>query len=156
MAEQLLNLLSNDRWVRVVPREAGAALVGSGSITSAGGTRTFILALAKPDEEIYAFQTDTSNLIVVFTIKVMRPLSSVFTKEALEQFRATSAWHERTSTARLTRPDPVQLSSLRDLLANKPGDRADDIHRCFACHLLVALRGMGVLDRSARSVRVRV
>jgi hypothetical protein len=46
----------------------------------------------KPDEEIYAFQTDTSNLIFVFTIKGDEAtIVSVFTKEALEQFRAASA-----------------------------------------------------------------
>jgi hypothetical protein len=42
----------------------------------------------KPDEELYAFQTDASNLIFVFSIRGdVATVLSIFTKETLEQFR---------------------------------------------------------------------
>jgi hypothetical protein len=42
----------------------------------------------KPDEEVYAFQTDASNLIFVFSIHGDEAtVLSIFTKETLEQFR---------------------------------------------------------------------
>ncbi len=42
----------------------------------------------KPDEELYAFQTSGSHLIFVFSIEGKQAkVLSIFTKEALEQFR---------------------------------------------------------------------
>jgi hypothetical protein len=42
----------------------------------------------KPDEEVYAFQSDASNLIFVFSIQGDEAtVLSIFTKETLEQFR---------------------------------------------------------------------
>jgi hypothetical protein len=42
----------------------------------------------KPDEELYAFQTDSSHLIFAFSIKGDEAtVHAILTKEAVEQFR---------------------------------------------------------------------
>lgn len=46
----------------------------------------------KPDEELYAFQTSSSNLIFAFSIEGdTATVLSIFTKEALAQVQAASA-----------------------------------------------------------------
>ena len=46
----------------------------------------------KPDEEVYAFQTNSSNLIFVFSLNAdVATILSILTKETLEKFQGASA-----------------------------------------------------------------